>query len=35
MAATCASCNGFLKSCRNCDLHDARSKNECRELFKK
>jgi hypothetical protein len=30
-SATCLSCNAFLKSCRNCDLHDAASKNECRE----
>lgn len=25
------SCNAFLKSCRNCEHHDPRAKNECRE----
>lgn len=30
-SATCASCHAYLKSCRNCEHHDPRSKNECRE----
>lgn len=29
--AVCSSCHAALKSCRNCELHDARAKNECRE----
>ena len=30
--ASCSSCGAALKTCHNCDFHDTRSTNECREL---